>query len=1063
MSEDIRQSFIRRLNEDLVGPHEDSEVLRNKPSDVYLTGILWPNRTHIPLAEDDGIEADDLDSDIAPGLTIAGQQRPSAMGISFAVTSENNSPEIEISFEFAMYKSTIDKEGTEKIRVWSRTVHKGNIFLPLTSRMNEYFPLKIQETNMSLDVAVHIRTLKTSNETIATATLINRTVLTDEDFIAQEELTLFQSKLRIRCMDTSAFLGLPNLRVPLDEDERATRLLYRNSVNFAFGHQCSAEWDKSAPVPNLLETKWIPSAKVPNYKPVGHEVFSALVDSEKLSAYRLATSTNEDLINILRELGTSYREWIRQTALKAKDLEDELQIIALQHIEKCEQVATRISSGIDFLQNNVNAMQAFKYANMCMNLQHTWKKSDGKFNSDLTWRPFQLGFILLTLESICDGKNEFRETLDLLWFPTGGGKTEAYLALVAMGSWYRRFTRPASDSGGNFAVMRYTLRLLTSQQFERASALILACEVIRKGLVKDFNSSSFDFPIFSIGLWVGQDATPNNYDSAATNRGNDYLASPEQISACYSCNAKLHWNYDAVARSVRPSCPSEECLLGGKFGVWPVITIDDDIYASNPTVLIGTVDKFAQLPLKMETSNIFGFGQTSGTELIIQDELHLISGPLGTIVGIYEAAIDWLLTREGVRPKVIGSTATIRRASAQVRALFDRESCQFPPSGIDFEDSGFAIIDNEHPGRTYLGVTTAGRSAKFALQGAAGSLLQSGSLMRVEESSRIDGYTTLLMYFNALRELGGAIVQVLDDVPDSMAIYSSMRQEQIRVIDAPKELTSRVSQREIVSILADLSKPFASEGFVDVVLATNMVSVGVDVPRLGLMLVNGQPKTRAEYIQSTSRVGRSNYPGLVVCLYNSMKARDRSHFETFASVHQSLYRDVEATSVTPFASRSRDRALKAVLITMIRHSDRSQADRPDFSRMDMVNLRKIIDEIERRVGNIDPSVLEQVSNEIDEALNEWSSREIRSYLDNSVRGVRTSLLQYAEDYARRIASGNFGGSAWPVMNTMRSVEASTPFRLKEKIFKNLGSSKVGKPDSPDDGPTYPWRRTDGAQ
>jgi superfamily II DNA/RNA helicase len=320
------------------------------------------------------------------------------------------------------------------------------------------------------------------------------------------------------------------------------------------------------------------------------------------------------------------------------------------------------------------------------------------------------------------------------------------------------------------------------------------------------------------------------------------------------------------------------------------------------------------------------------------------------------------------------------------------------------------------------------------------------------------------MYFNALRELGGAIVQVLDDVPDSMLLYSKLRNELTRELDAPKELTSRVSQREIVSILADLSQPYSAEGFVDVVLATNMVSVGVDVPRLGLMLVNGQPKTRAEYIQSTSRVGRSSYPGLVICLYNAMKARDRSHFETFASVHQTLYRDVEATSVTPFASRSRDRALKAVLISMIRHSDPTQHARPDFNRLNIDNLQQIISEIERRVSNIDPSVGSEVSREIDEALNEWSSREIRSYLDNSVKGIRTSLLQYAEDFARRIASGNFGGSAWPIMNTMRSVEASTPFRLKEKIFKQLGpAASQGQPNSQNDATTYPWRRPNGSQ
>jgi hypothetical protein len=193
-----------------------------------------------------------------------------------------------------------------------------------------------------------------------------------------------------------------------------------------------------------------------------------------------------------------------------------------------------------------------------------------------------------------------------------------------------------------------------------------------------------------------------------------------------------------------------------------------------------------------------------------------------------------------------------------------------------------------------------------------------------------------------------------------------------------------------------------------------------------------------------------------------MKARDRSHFETFESLHQSLYRDVEATSVTPFASRSRDRALRAVLVAMIRHSDSSQKKAPDFKRINIENLKTVILEIERRVKRIDPSVAEQVSGEIDEALYEWSSRDVRNYLDSSIKGLRTSLLQYAEDYARRIASGNFGGSAWPVMNTMRSVEASTPFRLKEKIFKNFtsGAKIIQNSESTQQ---FPWRRLNDTQ
>jgi hypothetical protein len=1059
----VRDEIVERLIQDIVGPHEFDEILENKPTDVYLSGILWPTRTEISLTEDDGISGDSEDDDISPGLSIAGQQRPSTMGLSFATSKDSGKARIKIEYTFSTYETVISEKEEKKSRSWKRQQHEGSLQVEITSRLNQTIEIKPETVSNELNVGLHVRIVEEADRFLATVTLVNRTNISDEDHVRQEELTMFQTQLRIEPMNESCFYGLPDLRNPLDEDEESTRLLYRKSINYAFGHQCSAYWDSASFVPTFVRTEWVPQSRVLNFRQDGHEVFKDLVENKLLTSKLLATVNEDELYSILRKLSAAYGKWIRIQESELDELEDKYKNIGKAHISKCFEVLKRIEGGITFLEKDHQALIAFRHANMAMHLQHTWKVEASLPGKDLSWRPFQLGFILLTLESVCNGHSADRDTLDLLWFPTGGGKTEAYLALIALGSWYRRLTKKGSAASGNFAIMRYTLRLLTAQQFERASAVMLASEVIRKGKLQNYGFEYKDFSVFSIGLWVGKDATPNKFEDAITNKGNEYLSTPEQIANCYACNSKLIWDYNSADRTVRPKCKNAVCILGSDFGTWPVMTIDDDIYIQNPTVIIGTVDKFAQVPLRIETADMFGFSKAVGTELIIQDELHLISGPLGTIVGIYETAFDWLLTRDGIRPKVIGSTATIRRASSQVRALFDRESCQFPPPGLNSVDSGFAIVDEKSPGRSYIGITTAGRSAKFSLQATAGSLLQSGSLKQHKLLNEIDGYTTLLMYFNALRELGGAIVQVLDDVPDSMALYSSFRNEDVREVDAPKELTSRVSQREIVSILGDLSRSAESDGAVDVVLATNMVSVGVDVPRLGLMLVNGQPKTRAEYIQSTSRVGRSNFPGLIVCVFNSLKARDRSHYETFTAMHQTLYRDVEATSVTPFASRSRDRALRAVLIAMIRHSDSTQKKNPNFKNLDMKNVAKIINAIEKRVESIDPSVLPDVVSEIDEALYEWSSRDVKSYLDNSVKGLRTSLLQYAEDYARRLASGNFGGAAWPIMNTMRSVEASTPFRLKEKIFQNILKVNPSSSEDIQSEDKFPWRRKNDTQ
>lgn len=1057
-NQEERSRFVSRLYEDVIGPHALDERLDNKPSDSYLSGILWPIRTQISLAEDDGIEGESEDDDLAPGLSIAGMQRPSVMGVSFATSAINDKSSISINYQFATYKPIMSGSDEENKKQWQRNQHIGQFFVDVKNGMNEYFPVPKGDYPLGLEILFHIRTIKFELGLLSTVTMINQSQISDEDSQRIEELTVFQTQIQVELPNDFKFIGLPDLRMAFDEDEASTRLLYRDSINFAFGHQCSATWEPKSSNPIRVVSSWMPISVVPTFKQTGHEIFRDIVESGKLKAFFLATASDTSILQVLKQLADNYMEWIlvQENLISSLDLKHVE--AANLHMLKCKNVYERIMDGVKFIDSDPESFIAFRNANMAMHLQHTWKEKSSSKLRELEWRPFQLAFILLALESTCNSKSEHRETLDLLWFPTGGGKTEAYLALIAIGSWYRRLTNEAALGGGNFAIMRYTLRLLTAQQFERASAVILACEVLRRNLIADYLEMSPDLEPFSIGLWVGKDASPNNFDDAVANRGNEFLSSPEQIRRCFSCDSKLSWIYDSVRAVVRPKCNSIECILGGMFGSWPVITIDDDIYMTTPTLIIGTVDKFAQIPLKIETANMLGFKSKKSTELIVQDELHLISGPLGSMVGIYETALDWLLTREGARPKIVGSTATIRRATSQVRALFDRDSCLFPPAGLSFVDSGFAVVDSDSPGRLYVGITTAGRSAKFTLQGVAGSLLQSGQPSMPHKVEDFDGYTTLLMYFNALRELGGAIVQVLDDVPDSMSLYAEQRSEVRRDIDAPKELTSRVSQREIISILGDLSKSSGEEGAVDVVLATNMVSVGVDVPRLGLMLVNGQPKTRAEYIQSTSRVGRSDFPGLIVCLFNAMKARDRSHYETFSGLHQALYRDVEATSVTPFASRSRDRALRAVLISMIRHSDLSQRSIPNFSKIDKKNLLEIITFIENRVKNIQPEAFKQVSAEIDEALYEWSVRDVRKYLDRSLKGSRFSLLQYAEDYARRLASGNFGGSAWPIMNTMRSVEASTPFRLKEKIFRNFKVSPESPSAEIDDLEKFPWRQ-----
>jgi len=406
-------------------------------------------------------------------------------------------------------------------------------------------------------------------------------------------------------------------------------------------------------------------------------------------------------------------------------------------------------------------------------------------------------------------------------------------------------------------------------------------------------------------------------------------------------------------------CANVACAFTGDRAL-PIAIVDEAIYRRLPAFIIATVDKFAALPWKGEAGAFFGhvdrydsrgfYGAAeprSGKpldsgfaldppDLIIQDELHLISGPLGTVAGLYEAAIDRLASRnEGgriVRPKIVASTATVRRAHDQIKALFDRSRTEiFPPPGLSRTHSFFAetVGEDRSPGRWYTGIAAGGRGPKLVFLRALTSILSASSALASQDGEATDPYMSALCYFNALRELGGARRIVEDEVRAGLSNYGGERrrrtpQEQPfanRAIGEPLELTSRVTTDEVAEAKKRLEQPFSNAAqHVDVALATNMISVGLDITRLGLMLVQGQPKTAAEYIQATSRVGRdSKRPGLVLAVLNLHKPRDRMHFEQFAHFHESFYRAVEATSVTPWSARALDRALAAVVVAIARH------------------------------------------------------------------------------------------------------------------------------------------------
>jgi hypothetical protein len=659
-----------------------------------------------------------------------------------------------------------------------------------------------------------------------------------------------------------------------------------------------------------------------------------------------------------------------------------------------EAARNRIAEGIEILSRNNIARSAFRFMNMAVAMAAR-RRTAGATGDPATlpppkWRPFQLAFILLNIAGLADRKHPDREIADLLFFPTGGGKTEAYLGLAAFVIAHRRLTGPGVLGAGVAVIMRYTLRLLTLDQLARAAGVVCALELMRidpKNVDQKGRRVLGDWAI-EIGLWVGSDASPNRLggrgdadQTTAVGRvrryrnGRDRRA-PAPIKACPWCGTPFKpASFACVPNDSAPTnleirCANTACDFTRDRPL-PILTVDEPIYRPLPAFLIATVDKFASLPWVGETGAFFGhvdrFADGIGfygaaepghhgrpldngwlldpPDLIIQDELHLIAGPLGTVAGLYEAAIDQLAMRRfgetRIRPKIVASTATVRRAREQIGALFDRaRTSVFPPPGIDRTDSFFArtVPSTRDPARLYLGIAAQGRGPKLVFLRALTTLVASAqaafdanNVTSERGGNLADPYMTAVCYFNALRELGGARRIVEDEVRDRAARYGTQRRRVDpkdrpfgdRQIKQPMEITSRVSTDDVAKAKQQLEAVFGRDAEpVDVALATNMISVGLDILRLGLMVVQGQPKAAAEYIQATSRIGRDqNRPGLVVVVLNLHKPRDRTHFEHFGHFHRSFYRAIEATSVTPWAARALDRALAAIVVAAARHID----------------------------------------------------------------------------------------------------------------------------------------------
>jgi len=664
--------------------------------------------------------------------------------------------------------------------------------------------------------------------------------------------------------------------------------------------------------------------------------------------------------------------------------------------------------------------------------------------SKYKWRPFQLGFFLLTAESTAKEDHLERDTIDLIWYPTGGGKTEAYLFLIAFEIIYRRLLD--IQDNGVVAIMRYSLRLLTQDQFSRAASLICSLEKIRRDMNQELGNQEI-----TLGLWAGGDLTPNNCADALegqTNKPNtgyqnllqlDQPVNPFTLMYCPWCKTKIvpdqkespnYYGINCDEKNFNFFCPSEACEFHENL---PLNIVDEMLYKNPPTFLIGTIDKFALLTRRDEPGVFFGSKEnTSPPSLIIQDELHLITGPLGSIAGVYEAAFDTIIKNRKGKPKYIAATATIRGSQAQCKLLYDRSVNLFPASGSVAEDSFFSTPSSQDPGRLYLGIMTQGESAQTSTTRISAAALQSSEEISVinDTSKEVirDSYKTLVVYHNSIKELGRTMALCADDIPDRIKVLQGnpSKQREIDVINGVRELSSKPSVQELIATRAAMNFDSSNVNFIDVLATSVMISVGIDVPRLGLMEIVGQPKTTAELIQASSRVGRGEVPGLVLLHLKSTDARDRSHFEQFKSYIESAYRFVEPSSVTPYSLPSRERCLHAALIAVMRHSDLNMSKQEHANKLDLNNpkQKKIIEDLKLRMKNSDPSESKEIERHLSEIVEHWKKR-----LDKHPQ-LLYQMVKPREGLIKNFGEWTNEVDTWETLNSMRNVDTETEVEAK---------------------------------
>ena len=1057
-----RQRLVDWLRRQMVGPasRDSDELVGIAPWERYPTGMLYPveqgvsgldpAETSVGVSVEAGQRKEDPEVEIVTtdgteGRSIAQTARrrryvpPSSVGFSCFI---RGSARLVISVSAATYSRIRERDTRgqfQKLRYERTPVEP----VTLVWENGRFLDL-VRDERFGVDV----RPREFSDGSVLTVTFYNRQEMNPEDFGPRQSQSLSEKSFfeaRLECEIAAGTLSEyprvdPSL---LTEEEQELELQYRDRKIYAVGHGSGVDW-QTADGPARIWTEYLPSTEVPL-------VTTTLEDAEDraLGFHLLSTAGRETVVPLLETFIEGYADWIADQPLDG--LDEAEQAAAARLLERMDDAVRRMRGGVALLESDANVYAAFQLANRSM-LDQMRQSNRIRHKDDeptaFKWRPFQLAFLLTVLESTVREGDPFRDVLDLIWFPTGGGKTEAYLGLTAFVVVWRRLVH--GDSGaGTCVLMRYTLRLLTRQQFERSMRVIFALELLRRNDPETLGRS----PI-SAGIWIGKATSPNSFRQAkqAVDGIKEGAAVPNGlvVDACPWCGADfVGRNYRATESEFRLHCVNGACDFGRTADLpLPCNVVDDALYGNPPSLLIGTIDKFARLPWADRAGAFFGDGSRRPPELVIQDELHLITGPLGSVAGLYEAGLETLLQLRGVRPKYVASTATIRMAKDQVRRLYGRDLAVFPPAGVSCDDCYFARTQHDRPGRLYVGYLARMLDQRHCLAPLAAALLAAPlELFRdqADKDALLEAWWTQVVYHSSLRavtdssnayavgvrewirrlagESNASAKQATSEPGASAKSNSSGNAARERVDNvSPAQLTSLATAKDIARTFSRLERSREAPDHLDVVLSTNMVSVGLDVSRLALMVVCGQPLTTAEYIQASSRVGRAEVPGLVFANYFRHQARSLAHYENFRSYHESFYRFVEPSSVTPYTHQVRQRALHAALVVALRHGCDHLRENDRAGHLDLTDprVRQAVETLKLRCRAAGPAEkADEVDRHIDRLLEQWCQEIER------LRCHRRMLCFEARDgSADGLLKGHddAGSGLWETLFSMRNVE-----------------------------------------